>query len=113
MLKKQKQLGGTVIPASSPDDMIAPSSMIIKLRSALSPRMLAFANWRSSQYKKFKVTGNNTGISGVEVYMIQHQVLIILLVLAFKVNDQMNLALGTAKGQSTDDGQLAKCISSI
>ena len=37
--------------------MVAPSSMIIKLRSALSPRMLAFANWRSSQYSKFKVTG--------------------------------------------------------
>ena len=43
----------------TPDDMVAPSSMIIKLRSALSPRMLAFANWRSSQYSKFKVTGED------------------------------------------------------
>ena len=31
--------------------------MIIKLRSALSPRMLAFANWRSSQYKKLILSG--------------------------------------------------------
>ena len=50
---------------ATPDDMIAPSSMIIKLRSALSPRMLAFANWRSSQYKKLKVTGNvEAGVEG-------------------------------------------------
>ena len=47
--KEMKHFGTTT--ASSPDDIIAPSSMIIKLRSALSPRMLAFANWRSSQYK--------------------------------------------------------------
>ena len=40
--------------------------MIIKLRSAISPRMLAFANWRSSKYKNLKVTGNNAGGAGVE-----------------------------------------------
>ena len=48
--KVTETLGGAAT-ASSPDDIISPSSMIIKLRSALSPRMLAFANW-SLQYKK-------------------------------------------------------------
>ena len=97
--KETETLGSTVLPAFTPDDMVAPSSMIIKLRSALSPRMLAFANWRSSQYSKFKVTGENGGslydpMSGTDY----------TLGVAFKVNDQMNLVLGTAKGQSTDDG---------
>ena len=97
--KEIETLGATVLPAFTPDDMIAPSSMIVKLRSALSPRMLAFANWRSSQYAKFKVTGENGGslydpMSGIN-YTVG---------LAFKVNDQMNLVLGTARGQDTDDG---------
>ena len=97
--KEIETLGSTVLPAFTPDDMVAPSSMIIKLRSALSPRMLAFANWRSSQYSKFKVTGENGGslydpTSGTDY----------TLGIALKVNDQMNLVLGTARGQSTDDG---------
>ena len=97
--KEIETLGTTTLPAFTPDDMIAPSSMIIKLRSALSPRMLAFANWRSSQYSKFKVTGENGGslydpTSGTDY----------TLGVALKVNDQMNLVLGTARGQSTDDG---------
>ncbi len=97
--KEIETLGSTVLPAFTPDDMVAPSSMIIKLRSALSPRMLAFANWRSSQYSKFKVTGENGGSlyepsSGTDY----------TLGVAFKVNDQINLVLGTAKGQDTDDG---------
>ena len=45
--------------------MIAPSSMIIKLRSALSPRMLAFANWRSSQYLALDVKGTVHTASGL------------------------------------------------
>ena len=97
--KEIETLGTTALPAFTPDDMIAPSSMIIKLRSALSPRMLAFANWRSSQYSKFKVTGENGGslydpMSGTDY----------TLGVALKINDQMNVVLGTAKGQSTDDG---------
>ena len=70
--------------------------------------MLAFANWRSSQYSKFKVTGENGGslydpTSGTDY----------TLGVALKVNDQMNLVLGTARGQSTDDGGLASALSSI
>ena len=96
--KETENVGGAT-QVTTPDDMVAPSSMIIKLRSALSPRMLAFANWRSSQYSKFKVTGALGGslyepTSGIDY----------TLGVAFKVNDQMNLLLGTARGQSTDDG---------
>ena len=96
---KETETIGALSSSTTPIDMVAPSSMIIKLRSALSPRMLAFANWRSSQYSKFKVTGALGGslyepMSGTD-YTIG---------VAFKVNDQINLILGTAKGQSTDDG---------
>ena len=59
--KEIETVGTNALPAFTPDDMIAPSSMIVKLRSALSPRLLAFLNWRSSQYSKFKVTGENGG----------------------------------------------------
>ena len=97
--KEIETVGTNALPAFTPDDMIAPSSMIVKLRSALSPRLLAFFNWRSSQYAKFKVTGENGGslydpTSGTDY----------TLGVALKVNDQMNFVLGTARGQDTDDG---------
>ncbi len=97
--KEIETLGAVVLPAFTPDDMIAPSSMIVKLRSALSPRLLAFANWRSSQYSGFKVTGENGGSLYDPMSGINYN-----LGVAFKVNDQMNLVLGTARSQDTDDG---------
>ena len=97
--KEIETISTGALAAVTPDDMVAPSSMIIKLRSALSPRMLAFANWRSSQYSKFKVTGAVGGslyepTSGTDY----------TLGVALKVNDNLNVLVGTAKGQSTDDG---------
>ena len=108
--KETETIAGTAIPAS-PDDMIAPSSMIVKLRSALSPRLLAFANWRSSQYKPFKVTGNNAGGAGVEASLYNPESGIDYTIgVALKVNESMNLALATGKGQSTDTGGLASAL---
>ena len=108
--KETETIGGTAI-ASSPDDMKAPSSMIIKLRSAITPRMLAYANWRSSKYSALKVTGNNAGGAGVEGSIYEPTSGTDYVVgLAYKVNDQINLALATTKGQSTDDGSLANAL---
>ena len=99
-----------VIPAS-PDDMIAPSSMIVKLRSAVTPRVLAFANWRSSQYKKFLVTGDNAGGLGTAASIYNPESGIdYTLGVALKVNDQLNVVVATAKGQSTDTGGLASAL---
>ena len=108
--KETETIGGTAI-AASPDDLVAPSSMIIKLRSAITPRMLAYANWRSSKYSALKVTGNNAGGAGVEgdIYVGASGTDYVL-GLAYKVNDQINLALATTKGQSTDDGSLANAL---
>ena len=94
---------GTVTP-SSPDDVISPSSMIVKLRSALSPRLLAFANWRSSQYKKLVLRGPvHTGANQGDIYDPESGTDYTLGV-ALKVNDTLNLLVGTAKGQATDTG---------
>jgi long-chain fatty acid transport protein len=109
--KETETIAGTVI-AANPDDLVAPSSMIIKLRSAITPRMLAYANWRSSKYSALKVTGNNAGGAGVEGSIYSPTSGTDYVVgLAYKVNDQINLALATAKGQSTDDGSLANALS--
>ena len=108
--KETETIGGTAI-AASPDDLVAPSSMIIKLRSAITPRMLAYANWRSSKYSALKVTGDNAGGAGVEGSIYSPTSGTDYVVgLAYKVNDQINLALATAKGQSTDDGSLANAL---
>ena len=108
--KETETIAGTSF-ASSPDDLVAPSSMIIKLRSAITPRMLAYANWRSSKYSALKVTGNNAGGAGVEGSIYSGTSGIDYAVgLAYKVNDQINLALATTKGQSKDDGSLADIL---
>lgn len=105
--KETETIGANTI-SSTPDDMIAPSSMIIKLRSALSPRLLAFANYRSSAYKKFKVTGENAGGAGIEGSLHDPESGTDITVgVGFKVNDQINILLGTARGQSKDTGGLA------
>ena len=84
--------------------------MIIKLRSALSPRMLAFANWRSSQYKKFRVHGPvYTGISGGDLYDPESGT-DYTLGLGLKVNEQLNVLVGTGRGQATDTGGLANAL---
>ena len=107
--KLNETLGGATT-ASSPDDIIAPSSMIIKLRSALSPRLLAFANWRSSQYKKFKIVGPvHTAAGQGEIYNPESGT-DYALGLALKVNDQINVLAGTTKSQSTDTGGLANAL---
>jgi len=107
--KLTETLAGTAT-ATSPTDLIAPSSMIIKLRSALSPRMLAFANWRSSQYKKLKLEGPvHTGLGGGIIYDPESGTDYTLGV-ALKVNDQLNVLAGTTKGQSTDTGGLANAL---
>ncbi len=108
--KETETIAGTAI-AASPDDLVAPSSMIIKLRSAITPRMLAYANWRSSKYSALKVTGNNAAGAGVEGSIYSPNSGTDYVVgLAYKVNDQINLALATARGQSTDDGSLANAL---
>ena len=108
--KETETIAGTAITAN-PDDLVAPSSMIIKLRSAITPRMLAYANWRSSKYSALQVTGNNAGGTGVEGSIYSGTSGIDYAVgLAYKVNDQINLALATTKGQSKDDGSLADIL---
>ncbi len=99
---KETETVANVSSETTPNDMIAPSSMIIKLRSALSPRLLAYANWRSSQYKDFVVSGTLGGElhnpeSGSDLTVG----------IALKVNDKLNVALGGARGQSKDTGGLA------
>ena len=101
---------GGLTTQSSPDDIIAPSSMIIKLRSALSPRLLAFANWRSSQYKKFKITGPAHTLAGQGDIYDPESGTDYALGVALKVNDQLNVLVGTTKGQSTDSGGLANAL---
>ncbi len=95
---------------SEPNDMIAPSSMIIKLRSAITPRMLAFANWRSSQYKKFRVHGPlNTTLVGSDIYNPQSGT-DYTIGIGLKINDNLNVLVGTGRGQSTDSGGLADAL---
>ena len=101
--KITETLGGAAT-ASNPTDMISPSSMIVKLRSALSPRMLAFANWRSSQYLALDVKGPVHTASGLGSIYNPTSGTDITLGVALKINDQINALVGTAKGQATDDG---------
>ena len=101
--KVTETLGGAAT-ASSPDDVISPSSMIIKLRSALSPRMLAFANWRSSQYKKLTLSGPVHTAAGQGLIYDPESGTDYTLGVALKVNDSLNVLVGTAKGQATDTG---------
>ena len=108
--KETETIGANTI-SSTPDDMVAPSSMIIKLRSALSPRLLAFANYRSSAYKKLKVTGENAGGLGtVRTLHDPESGTDITVGVGVKVNDQINILLGTARGQSKDTGGLASAL---
>ena len=108
--KETETIGANTI-SSTPDDMVAPSSMIIKLRSALSPRLLAFANYRSSAYKKLKVTGENAGGVGIEGSLHDPESGSDITVgIGLKVNDQINVLLGTARGQSKDTGGLASAL---
>ena len=108
--KVTETLPGAGTTASNPNDLVAPSSMIIKLRSALSPRMLAFANWRSSQYKKFRVHGPvYTGISGGDLYDPESGT-DYTLGLGLKINEQLNVIVGTGRGQATDTGGLANAL---
>ena len=73
--------------------------------------MLAYANWRSSKYSALQVTGNNAGGTGVEGSIYSGVSGTDYVVgLAYKVNDQINLALATTKGQSKDDGSLANAL---
>ena len=39
-------------------DMIAPGSTIIKLRSAVTDKIVVFANWRSAQWSKFVISAD-------------------------------------------------------
>ena len=52
----------------------------------------------------------NTGAGGQGLFMIQQSGTDYTLGLALKVNDQINVLAGTAKGQSTDDGGLANAL---
>ena len=107
--KLNETLAGTTT-ASSPADIIGPGSMIIKLRSALSPRMLAFANWRSSTYKKLKLEGPvHTALGGGVIYDPQSGTDYTVGV-ALKVNDKLNVLVGTTKGQAADTGGLENAL---
>ena len=101
--KITETLGGATTP-SEPTDMISPSSMIVKLRSALSPRMLAFLNWRSSQYLALDVKGPVHTAAGLGSIYDPTSGTDITLGVALKINDQLNALIGTARGQATDDG---------
>ena len=89
---------------STSNDYISPASTIIKLRSAITPKMLAFANWRSSQYKKLVVEGPiHTTLGGGAIYDPASGV-DYTLGLAFPLSDKFTALIGTAKGTDSDTG---------
>ena len=94
----------------TPDGIIAPSSMIIKLRSAITPKIVAFANWRSSQYKKFVVTGAAHTAAGQGTIYDPESGTDYTIGAAFVVNDQLTALVGTSRGQSTATGEPASIL---
>ncbi len=103
-VKVTETLAGATTSTSGIEDYLAPSSTIIKLRSALSPKLLAFANWRSSQYDGLKVTGPvHTQLGGGNIYNPSSGTDLTLGV-ALVVSDKITALVGTARGQSKDTG---------
>ncbi len=102
-------LGGATT-ASTNDGIISPSSMIIKLRSAITPKIIAFANWRSSQYKKFVISGPvHTAAGQGDIYNPESGT-DYTIGAAIVLSDQLTAIVGTSKGQSTDTGALANAL---
>ena len=107
---KTTEILGGATTAGSPDDVIAPSSMIIKLRSAITPKIVAFANWRSSQYKKFAVRGTvHTAAGQGDIYNPESGT-DYTIGAAFALNDKLTAIVGTSKGASTDTGAPASAL---
>ncbi len=98
---------------STQTDLIAPSSTIIKLRSAITPKIIGFANWRSSQYKKLVITGPvhsaNPGLNQGHIYDPESGTDLTLGV-AIVLSDNITAILGTARGQATATGGLESAL---
>ena len=107
---KTTEIFGGATTAGAPDDVIAPSSMIIKLRSAITPKIVAFANWRSSQYKKFVISGPVHTAAGQGNIYNPESGTDYTIGAAFVVNDKLTAIVGTSKGASTDTGAAASAL---
>ena len=67
--KNTESVTGAVPEMTTSLEMTAPGSTIIKLRSAVTDKIVLFANWRSAQWSKFKITGPvYSGAVGGDIY---------------------------------------------
>ena len=103
-VKVTESLAGATTSTSGIEDYLAPSSTIIKLRSALSPKLLAFLNYRSTQYDGLKVTGPvHTQLGGGNIYDPSSGT-DLTFGAAFVISDQLTALVGAARGQAKSDG---------
>ena len=109
-VKATETIGGATTTSEGLENHIAPSSTIIKLRSALSPKLLAFANWRSSQYDGLIVAAPEHTAAGLGNIYNPKSGTDLTFGAAFVISDQLTALVGGARGQAKDDGSNADAL---
>ena len=98
---------------TTPLEMIAPGSTIIKLRSAVTEKIVVFANWRSSNWSKFKISGplhTQVHPTGADIYDPDSGI-DYTIGGAMSVSDNLNILAGMSRSPKDPDSATESALS--